>query len=559
MSSDFQNQLIDIDELMINGKYIDAMNSIEKILNGVFVKKEDEILVISYKIKIMNSLGEYQEAINLINKTLEFLKKKISLVKLELLLQKGLALAYQRKKEEITELINNIETDLKKLQEISIEDENRIKASIYRLRLFITSSRVEPKKYLKYAKNCHKFALKSKDILLINFGLIHLAHAHHRLNEKDKSLELMNEAYQHASSINYIQGQEDSLWGLSYFESDREKSLDYAEKAIAFHEKIDSKRSSYGTYVYMGCKYVQNCYFEKALVSLNKAEKLLKEDDEQKYSIYFVYARVFTLKGEFNLAYENILKAQKIAKESNQLMYAQSFFDLLLLALDLQKLELAEKHQKELDNLSKELDDEEIQQLSKLAKALVLKANKGIRDWSQSITILEELLENEALSSSIVIDATLNLCELLIREIELTGEIDLLESIQIHLTKLQEIAESQKIYWLIIEILRLKAQLSLIIYDINKARELLNAALRISQNKGIEKLTVEIINEQIEIEEKITIWEKLQEIDAPLIESLKHVHLLNNIVEINQKTATVKSCSGNRNTIEYRKLFAIKI
>ena len=120
-------------------------------------------------------------------------------------------------------------------------------------------------------------------------------------------------------------------------------------------------------------------------------------------------------------------------------------------------------------------------------------------------------------------------------------------------------AENQKIHWLLIEILRLKSQIALLVFNDTKAKELLEAALRISQEKRIEKLTIEIINELLEIEEKITIWNKLRELDAPLIETLKHVHLLNNIIDINKKTASVETCSGDKNTIEYRKLFTIKI
>jgi len=428
------------------------------------------------------------------------------------------------------------------------------------LKIFITSSSTETKKYLEYAQNFNKFAEKSKDIKLINYSFLAQATAYYHLSEKDKSLDLLREAYEHAISFGYLKGQETSLWVLSYYESNREKSLEYAEKAITLHEEIDSRHGTYCHYRYLGCVFVQNCEFEKALSTLRKAEKLKEKDDEEKFKIYFVYARVFNLKGEFNLAYENISRSLELARKlKDKKRIAQSLYDLIILAIDLEKLDLAEKHLEELLQINKELDHEKTNQKYLLASALILKANKGIRNWSKAVAILEELIENEALSTSIFIDATLNLCELLIREIEMTGEAGLLENIQTHLTQLQDIAENQKIYWLLIEILRLKSQIALLVFNVSKAEELLEAALRVSQDKGIEKLTVEIINEQIEIEEKITIWEKLQELDAPLIETLKHVHLLNNIVEINQKTATVKTCSGEKNTIEYRKLFELKI
>ena len=560
MSSLLTNQLEKIDKLIINGKSNNAMKFLEEILSKDMSEKE-KVAYNSYKIRIFNLLGKYQEAINLVEEILKLVKKqKTSIEKADILFQKGIALAYLKKKEEVKIVIKEIEAILSELDNITSENKNRIKALIYKLQSRITSSYKESKKFLKIAQNCKKFAEKSMDKRLINYSILAQAYAYYHLDEKEKSRDLLEEAFKQASSFGYLKGQEDSLWAMSYYESNREKSLDYAEKAMSLHEKVDSRHRTFYHLRYLSCVQVQNSEFEKAFSTLRKTEKYMEKDNEYKYQVYFVYARIFSMKGEFNLAYENILRALEIVKKhENKKVIATCLYDLVILAIDLENPDLAEEHLEELSVISKELDFEKITQKHLLASALILKANKGLRDWSKAIEILEKLIEDEALDSTQYIIVSLNLCELLIREIELTGVVDLLDNIQTHLTQLHEIAENQKIHWLLIEILRLKSQIALLVFDIIKARELLEAALRVSQDKGIEKLTVEILNEQIEIEEKIVILEKLQEINAPLIETLKHVHLLNNIVDINLKTANVKTCSGNKNTLEYRKLFSLKI
>ncbi len=561
LSSLILKQLKEVDQLMLAGKHSDALNFIDKIAEEELTEK-DKTTCLLYRLTSLNASRNSNEALNIAKTSLkQFKNQKPSIVEIEILNQKGIALSYLSKgKKEREKIIKELESKLAAIDDISRKDKDKMKANVFRLKLFITFARVEPKEYLKLAQNCNKHAEKSGDKRLINFSRIFLALAYYRNNEKEKSLELIKNAYEHAMSIGFKQGQEDSLWSLSYYETNRERSLELAEKAIALHEEFESNLDSYGRYVLLGCRYVLACEFEKALLILRKAEEALEVDNKEKYSIYFVYARLFNLKGEFNLAYENTLQAKKLAEEINRKpLVANSNYELVLLALELDKLELAKKHLEELRSNKEDLDDDETNQMYKLASALILKASKGFREWTKATAILEELLENEALSTSIFITTTLNLCELLIREIELIGETNILTNIQNHLSQLQELAEDRKIYWLLIEILRLKSQIALLVFDIQKARELLEAALRISQEKRIGKLTVEIINEQIEIEEKISIWEKLQKLDAPLIETLKHVHLLNNIVEINQKTATVKSCGGDKNVIEYRKLFSLKI
>ena len=146
MSSLLTNQLEKIDKLIINGKSNNAMKFLEEILSKDMSEKE-KVAYNSYKIRIFNLLGKYQEAINLVEEILKLVKKqKTSIEKADILFQKGIALAYLKKKEEVKIVIKEIEAILSELDNITSENKNRIKALIYKLQSRITSSYKESKK-----------------------------------------------------------------------------------------------------------------------------------------------------------------------------------------------------------------------------------------------------------------------------------------------------------------------------------------------------------------------------------------------------------------------------
>jgi len=125
LSSLIINQLEKIDKLITNGKYNNAMEFLEEILSKDMSEKE-KVAYNSYKIRIFNLLGKYQEAINLVEEILRFVKKhKTSIEKVDVLFQKGFALAYLKKKEEVKIVIKEIEANLSELDNITSGNKNK--------------------------------------------------------------------------------------------------------------------------------------------------------------------------------------------------------------------------------------------------------------------------------------------------------------------------------------------------------------------------------------------------------------------------------------------------
>ena len=201
LSSLILKQLKEVDQLMLAGKHSDALNFIDKIAEEELTEK-DKTTCLLYRLTSLNASRNSNEALNIANTSLkQFKNQKPSIVEIEILNQKGIALSYLSKgKKEREKIIKELESKLAAIDDISRKDKDKMKANVFRLKLFITSARVEPKEYLKLAQNCNKHAEKSGDKRLINFSRIFLALAYYRNNEKEKSLELIKNAYSGRSS-----------------------------------------------------------------------------------------------------------------------------------------------------------------------------------------------------------------------------------------------------------------------------------------------------------------------------------------------------------------------
>ncbi|MCK5184879.1 MAG: hypothetical protein KAQ95_11280 [Candidatus Heimdallarchaeota archaeon] len=120
-------------------------------------------------------------------------------------------------------------------------------------------------------------------------------------------------------------------------------------------------------------------------------------------------------------------------------------------------------------------------------------------------------------------------------------------------------AEEKQQHNMIVNLYRLKAQLALVELDVKKAVDMLVTARTIAKEKDLELLVQEITREQKKLEEQISMWTKFQEQNLPLVDTLKQVSLENTVKEIAKDAIVEVRDEETGKTIEYRKLFALKI
>ena len=139
--------------------------------------------------------------------------------------------------------------------------------------------------------------------------------------------------------------------------------------------------------------------------------------------------------------------------------------------------------------------------------------------------LFEQIINDEIANHSLTVTAMVHLSDLLLLELNKTGDNKLLEEIKNLNHKLLEIANKQSSFSLLIDAYRLEAMISLVELDLKKARELLARALSIAEEKGIERSAAIILEELQKLEEQIELWDELSKRNAPLKETLQHVQI----------------------------------
>ncbi len=236
---------------------------------------------------------------------------------------------------------------------------------------------------------------------------------------------------------------------------------------------------------------------------------------------------VFHQKGDFYQALEYHQHSLDIFKKLNNVWYtSKELFYLISVNIDLglngkKFIEKAEDYLQELEEISMKENSRTINQRFKVAKGSILKTSTRTRDKGKAETIFQEIVDEEILDHEVSIVAFLNLCDLHFMELRVSGDLEILLEVQSLVNRLFEIAKKQPSYLLLSNAFLLKSKLALIQLDTNKAKNYLNQAQQICEDKGLDRLAMLISNEYDVLLSQLTKWEEFIDRNAPLEERLE--------------------------------------
>ena len=128
----------------------------------------------------------------------------------------------------------------------------------------------------------------------------------------------------------------------------------------------------------------------------------------------------------------------------------------------------------------------------KLASALILKTSSDKAILSKAKRILRSIVDGVLLDHELKTIAHYYLCELLIKEIELYREKDEINNLEVLITKHFDIAKQLESNIMFAENFWLKVQLAMIRHQYQEARNFLNQAQQITEDKGLRRLALDI-------------------------------------------------------------------
>jgi tetratricopeptide (TPR) repeat protein len=402
--------------------------------------------------------------------------------------------------------------------------------------------------------------------VIVQWGSLHL-----RKGEQNKGLEL----YQINLKIREeIGNQEDIALALSYigvyysFTRDFSEALSYYDRCLPVLEKSENKRhrgnlyNSLGlTYYHLGDINKASEFYELALFYLQQVgsklqiayllsnmgsveqlrgnlDKALEAHSQcleifddinsiQNIGAQLLYiGRTYLRKGEHKKALSFLNQALEYRRKTgNSVFITNGLYFLINYYTFIGNVEEAKKHFQELKQFNDLEENPLIDQRTKIAEALILKLDKRSKNRVKAEELLEQVIDMELIDFNLYLDAMLNLCELLVIEIKLTGNKEVLKDIRVLLEKLFVIAMQQQSFWVLAQVHWIQAHLALIDWDINKAQRSLAEAQIIAEEKGFNHLAKRISQEFDKTLNQMDLWEQLRENNASIVERIEVTQL----------------------------------
>jgi len=333
-------------------------------------------------------------------------------------------------------------------------------------------------------------------------------------------------------------------------------ALEYFFKSESLLKELGSTFLFSTLYINIADVYLSRYQLDEALEYAKKA----LEFGFLEYLMYGLIGEIYLWKNEFEKAEETLLKAMKLCiKAADTRVIPKMLYNLVILAVERKEETKAQDYLKQLEDLAKKREYEYLEGYYNFALTIYYKSSSDIDDWGKAKRILKELLKDKKLRDYLMTDALFSLLEIRLMELQITASKETLEQVLQQILELQNEAEDKRLYWVLVELYYLRSQVALLELNVKKSLELLTTASIIAEDKGLKFLVQKIKKEQEKVESQIEMWNRFQEQNTPLTETLKEIKLENTTRSIMRETIMEVRDENTGQIKEYRKLFSIKI
>ncbi len=366
------------------------------------------------------------------------------------------------------------------------------------------------------------------------------------LEQLEKSLELREkygDKHEVAESLLLIV---EILW---FHKGELDQAFEYLERALILAKESKMKFQIASSLFHEAVYFVFKGELERGIM-LNKQSLALFKELNNKFFIAVILNNMsasYRMKGDLERALECIEQSialyREYIKRYNILgrFIATTQANLIHILIEKGDLKRAQEYLNQLEQMNIEMNIE-LKNLYILGcKASILKASPRIIDKGKAQEILKQILEDENSTYELVVDSLLDLCELLLFELNATNEPQILDEFQSYLSQLINIVKNGRSYWLLAETYLLQARVSLLTLNMNKARRLFAKSQGLAEKYGLNLLAMRISNEHDELLKQLDIWEKIKDSKAPLAERIELSHLNEQMKGVTKKQGLKQS------------------
>ena len=259
----------------------------------------------------------------------------------------------------------------------------------------------------------------------------------------DKGLEYAEQSLKLNRKLNLKVGIIESLdvfKNLYYYQGKFEESLEYSNQCLSLAKEINYESQILSCYMHFGIIYAFKGEVNNATEYYNKALKIAEAID-YKFGIAAALNNLGDLyrkQGKFNLAKETLERSVIIFKQIG-ISGVTSIDSLFHLALEEGDIELAQKYLEQLEQIKERSNFSRT--AYRVDKAVFLKNSLRSINRGKAEEMLKEIVEGEIVDYEITIIALLHLIDLLLHELQNTGDRELIDEIKPNIMKLLDLAE----------------------------------------------------------------------------------------------------------------------
>lgn len=319
---------------------------------------------------------------------------------------------------------------------------------------------------------------------------------------------------------------------------EHDQVINYAKINLSYKE-IDPN-SKIQTLKYIADAYMVKGEFDRALDYAERGLLLAEEKNNEKSIVDISYeiGQITWALGDFESATKNMEKVLEYYEREGVDLHAV-LYSLIKIKVDEGSLTQAEEYLKRMDQLENPKNILARSQLYRVAKAFVLKSSDRAIKRGEAEKLLKEVAAEEIGHHGLTTGAIIELCHLLLSELSNTGDMELLEELNVYITRLVKISEEQHSFRWLAETTFLQSKLALIQADTDKARKLLSQAQHLANWHGHKRLAKKISDEHDHMLEQLEIWENFKNNNAPVSERIKMASL-DGVMERIKRNTNVK-------------------
>lgn len=216
---------------------------------------------------------------------------------------------------------------------------------------------------------------------------------------------------------------------------------------------------------------------------------------------------------------------EKRQEIGDKLDIAESLFTLIVVFVERNNRDKAKEILKNLSQINNELTSKQVNLKSRLAEGIILKGSNRMKDKMKAQQIYEDILSEEVFDHTLIVLTLLNLCEILIIELQSLQDAEVLEEINQLVNRLHEIAKLQQSYQLLTEVHIIKSRLALIDNQVDEAVALLDEVLTLVEAKNLDYLSTKITSQRVFIMSQIETWSDLASQNVSLRKMIEQTQL----------------------------------